>query len=199
MLRYVSTIISDATVGILSYWPAWISLAALLIWVKIAEWRIGRVRVSVEGDASLYESTRRRIILPIVLLLLDLVLVIVYVSLVTHEIVAFSWYDLSNKFGVPEQVAEFFLFYGGAAWAGIWSVVSLVLFFVTGRDKRRYSDHRAALISFIASAIVCLLLILVGFAVRVRIARLMVSFGENPVLPLFLPLDVWHTLILGIG
>ena len=146
MVRYVSTIISDAVVGFLSYWPAWITLIMLYVWVKIAIWRTGRVRISVEGDASQYYRERRKVILPLALLIGVFILTVVFVSLVTSETISFTWYDFSVIFGIPDKAAEVLLFFGPAICSGLWSLVSLIIFAATAKKREKYAEHRAALI-----------------------------------------------------
>ena len=183
MVRYVSTIISDAVVGFLSYWPAWMSMIMFYVWAKIAAWRTGRVRISVETDSVAYYRARRSVILPIVLLICDLALTVIFISLVTSGVASFTWYDLTERFGVPERVVEIMLFFGPAICTGIWSLVSLIVFLALLGKREKYVERRAALISFIAAAVVCLLFIGVGVAVRAKIAELIISFEEKPVLP----------------
>lgn len=185
MLRYVSAVISDAVVGFLSYWPAWMTMIMLFIWAKIAAWRTGRVRISVESDGTEYYRARRRVILPVVLLIAAFILTAVFVTLVTKGVFSFTWYDFSLKFGIPDKAAEILLFFGAAICAGIWSVCSLVIFLILIPKKDKYAERRAALISFVAAAVVCLILLGVGFAVRSNISRIIASFEENPVLPLW--------------
>ena len=183
MVRYVSTIITDAVVGFLSYWPAWITLIMLYVWAKIAIWRTGKVQVAVEGDAEKYYNERRRVFLPIALLIGVLVLTIVFISLVTHDVFSFTWYDFSVVFGIPENVADVLLFFGPAICSGLWAIGSLIVFAATANKKEKYAEHRAAMISLIASAVVCLIFVGVGFAVRANIEKLIISLEKKPVIP----------------
>ena len=185
MVRYVSTIISDAVVGFLSYWPAWMSMIMLFVWAKIAAWNTGRIRISVESDASQYYRSRKSVIVPLVLFFCVLALSVTFIALSTKGTISFTWYDLSQRLSIPESVADILLFFGPAICAGIWSLVSLIVFLSLLGKREKYAERRAALISLIASAVVCLLFVGVGVGVRAKIAQLIVSFEEKPILPLF--------------
>ena len=120
MIRYVSTVISNAAVGFISYWPAWMSLIMLFTWAKISFWRMGAVRISTETDSSEYYRKRRAVIPPIALFLVVLILTVVFITLVTEEMISFTWYDFSVTFGISETATEALLFFGPAICAGIW-------------------------------------------------------------------------------